>query len=50
MTKILLIIPMMILAFCSHAQFTTEGKIEYERRTNLHRNIDQMDDDQRRTH
>ena len=47
MKKTLLIVPILLMAFCSHAQFTTEGKIEYERRTNLHRNIDQMDDDQK---
>lgn len=47
MKKLLLIHGLMLLAFTSIAQHTMEGKIEYERKTNLHRTIDQMDKDRK---
>lgn len=44
--KQLIIIPILLLtAFAAGAQHTFNGKIEFERSTNLHRTIDQMDDE-----
>ncbi len=43
MKKILFIQFLMLITLGSFAQHTMQGKIEFERKTNLHRTIDQMD-------
>jgi GLPGLI family protein len=48
MKNILLLVLAITASFISaNAQHTMHGKIEYERRTNIHRTIDQMDDEQK---
>lgn len=48
MKKILLIQLAVLLSVTVYAQHTRTGKIEYTRSTNLHRVIDQMDEDDKR--
>lgn len=48
MKRIILIQLLLILVLDVQAQHTYEGKIEFVRSTNLHRTIDQMDDDDKR--
>lgn len=43
--KIFIIIPLLLAAFASKAQFTMAGKIEYERKVNIHRQMEDMADD-----
>lgn len=47
MKKILLILIMAAGFMTTYAQHTMQGKIEFERKTNIHRTIDQMDEDQK---
>lgn len=35
------------LVVCCHAQYTMQGKIEYERKTNIYKKIDAMDEDRK---
>ena len=43
--KIFLFIPILLTAFAARAQFTAQGKIEYERKVNIHRQMDDMAED-----
>ncbi|MBS1772470.1 MAG: GLPGLI family protein [Bacteroidetes bacterium] len=47
MKKILSLYIVMLMAFNASAQFTTQGKIEYERKVNMSRILDNLDDDQK---
>lgn len=47
MRKIILTLASVLLLVTANAQHTMEGKIEYERKTNIHRTIDQMDEDEK---
>jgi GLPGLI family protein len=48
MKKIFMVYALLISAFSSTAQFTVQGKIEYEKKVNMQRILDDMDDDQKR--
>jgi len=47
MKKLLIIQLLLVFGLSAHAQHTEHGKIEYERRTNIHRTIDEMDEDEK---
>lgn len=47
MRHTLLIICALLFVFNSNAQYTVQGKIEYERKVNLQRTLDDMDDEQK---
>ena len=40
--KIFLLIPLLLAVITAGAQFTSQGKIEYERKVNIHRQMDDM--------
>lgn len=48
MKQLILIPALLMMAMMAQAQHTFNGKIEFERRTNLHRTIDEMDEDDKR--
>lgn len=47
MKKLQLICIFLISAFCANAQFTQYGKIEYERKINIKRQLNDLDDEQK---
>ncbi|MBN9483335.1 MAG: hypothetical protein BGO70_12710 [Bacteroidetes bacterium 43-93] len=48
MKKIILISTILLAALKSDAQFTMQGKIEYEKKVNMQRVLDNLDDEQKR--
>lgn len=47
MQKILIAIALIIASYTSNAQYTQQGKIEYERKVNIKRMMDDLDDEQK---
>lgn len=47
MQKIIIVFTFLVSSLCTNAQYTKQGKIEYERKVNLKRMLDDLDDEQK---
>ena len=49
MRSLLIVVSTLLLSFACKAQFTVQGKIEFERKINIHRQLEDMMDDENKT-
>jgi GLPGLI family protein len=47
MSRLFYIVILQLFSFAAAAQYTMQGKVEYERKINIHRRIEELSDDQR---